>query len=51
LMQGHSETKQWKEAEKSDNTKGRMKGGEKRGVPFYKFVCGSSPLSSLALAR
>lgn len=34
------ETKLWKEAQASDNLKGRLPTGEKRKVPFYKWVDG-----------
>lgn len=34
------EEKLWKIAEKSDNIRGRMPAGEKRSVPFYKWVDG-----------
>ncbi|GAA5970669.1 hypothetical protein JCM11641_007395 [Rhodosporidiobolus odoratus] len=40
LMAGHAETKQWKAAEESDKKKGRLPAGEKRGVPFYKWIDG-----------
>ncbi|KAL8278349.1 hypothetical protein RQP46_009241 [Phenoliferia psychrophenolica] len=40
LMSVHAEGKQWKEAEKSDNLKGRLPKGTKRSVPFYKWVEG-----------
>jgi DNA cross-link repair 1A protein len=39
-MQSHTEGLQWRVAEKSDKTKGRMPKGEKRTVPFYKWVEG-----------
>lgn len=40
MMKATTEDKQWKVAEKSDNTRGRMPAGEKRSVPFYKWVEG-----------
>ncbi|GAA5908594.1 hypothetical protein JCM6882_003687 [Rhodosporidiobolus microsporus] len=40
LMQGHSETAQWKLAEESEKKKGRLPKGEVRGVPFYKWIDG-----------
>jgi DNA cross-link repair 1A protein len=40
LMGANQEAQEWKVAEKSDNTKGRMPVGEKRAVPFYKWVDG-----------
>ncbi|BGP15133.1 hypothetical protein JCM10213_005406 [Rhodosporidiobolus nylandii] len=40
LMQGHNETAQWKAAEESEKKKGRLPQGEKRGVPFYKWIDG-----------
>lgn len=40
LMNGNNEDQQWKVAQKSDNVRGRMPAGEKRNVPFYKWVDG-----------
>lgn len=39
-MASHAEEAKWKVAEKSDNMKGRMPKGEKKVVPFYKWVDG-----------
>lgn len=40
LMSGNRENKAWKDAEKSDNLRGRLPAGVVRTVPFYKWVEG-----------